>query len=150
MLTFRADPNVSEEAKQHAREVLKNEGVGTGDDSDDLHKTRVNAGYKAALHSTWILLSVSLLIAVLNLSAPQTRMCPRRPRSTLARFSRAKASSKQPPALPSVLHPCAVRLPERNGTHGLLLSCWILYDYVYLAQPPNSVRVCAIMESRSC
>ncbi len=58
MLTFRADPNVSEEAKQHAREVLKNEGVATGDDgddSDDLHQTRVNAGYKAALHSTCLL-----------------------------------------------------------------------------------------------
>jgi hypothetical protein len=51
------DPNVSEEAKEHAREVLREHGasetrqVSEPVDPEELHDVRVNAGYKAALHS---------------------------------------------------------------------------------------------------
>ncbi|WRT67671.1 uncharacterized protein IL334_004643 [Kwoniella shivajii] len=40
------NPNVSEEAKQHAKEVL-----GQTEDKDDEHEHRVLGGYKAALHN---------------------------------------------------------------------------------------------------
>ncbi|KAH9929316.1 Conidiation protein 6-domain-containing protein [Amylocystis lapponica] len=51
--TLRND-HTSEEAKQHAREVLDASGysVERGEDvSEDEHETRVLAGYKAALHN---------------------------------------------------------------------------------------------------
>jgi hypothetical protein len=61
-----ADPNVSEEAKEHAREVLGERGVDeepqqtTGSTNpEDLHETRVNAGYKATLKSTRLLSAAS-------------------------------------------------------------------------------------------
>ena len=44
------DPNTSAEAKEHAREVLEGQGLDTG---EDLHQTRVNAGYKATLKSMY-------------------------------------------------------------------------------------------------
>lgn len=64
------DPNTSEKAKQHAREVLEAEGeeVDTHPDhsppasSQDQHTKRVLAGYKAALHSTLPIRSHSLYI----------------------------------------------------------------------------------------
>jgi hypothetical protein len=48
-----ADPNVSEEAKQHAREVLEAAGIHQRLEthSDEEHQNRVLAGYKAAIHS---------------------------------------------------------------------------------------------------
>lgn len=48
-----ADPHVSEEAKQHAREVLEAAGIQRKLDthSEEEHQHRVLAGYKAAIHS---------------------------------------------------------------------------------------------------
>ena len=48
-----ADPNTSSQAKRHAEEVLGS-GISTEPStggSDDLHQTRVNAGYNATIHS---------------------------------------------------------------------------------------------------
>lgn len=52
-MLIRADPNVSEEAKQHAREVLEAAGIQRKLDthSEEEHQHRVLAGYKAAIHS---------------------------------------------------------------------------------------------------
>lgn len=55
MTNSMADPRASDEAKEHAREILsadgyqfeRPEGV-----TEDEHQMRVNAGYKAALNST--------------------------------------------------------------------------------------------------
>lgn len=54
------DPNASEKAKEHAREILEAEGEQEGAhehspsaSSHDQHLKRVLAGYKAALHSTF-------------------------------------------------------------------------------------------------
>ncbi|KAG2153804.1 Conidiation protein 6-domain-containing protein [Suillus clintonianus] len=48
-----SNPNVSEEAKQHAREVLEAAGIQHKLDthSDEEHQHRVLAGYKAAIHN---------------------------------------------------------------------------------------------------
>lgn len=55
-----SDPNVSEKAKRHARDVLEAEGEEVGPRPEqsppssphDQHTKRVLAGYKAALRST--------------------------------------------------------------------------------------------------
>jgi hypothetical protein len=48
-----SDPRVSDEAKEHAREVLSGGQETTGaQPSEDPHETRVNAGYKSTLSST--------------------------------------------------------------------------------------------------
>jgi hypothetical protein len=49
-----SDPRVSDEAKEHAREVLSGgqESTTGAQPSEDLHETRVNAGYKSTLSST--------------------------------------------------------------------------------------------------
>ena len=65
------DPNTSEKAKQHAREVLEAEGeqVDTHPEHsppaspEDQHTKRVLAGYKAALHSTLLILPLSLFVS---------------------------------------------------------------------------------------
>ncbi|KAJ8590392.1 hypothetical protein M405DRAFT_164377 [Rhizopogon salebrosus TDB-379] len=48
-----SNPNVSDEAKQHAREVLEAAGIHQRLDthSDEEHQNRVLAGYKAAIHN---------------------------------------------------------------------------------------------------
>ncbi|KAG0708339.1 Conidiation protein 6-domain-containing protein [Suillus ampliporus] len=48
-----SNPNVSEEAKQHAREVLEAAGIHQQLEthSDEEHHIRVLAGYKAAIHN---------------------------------------------------------------------------------------------------
>ena len=46
----RVDPNASAEAKQHARAVLEGHTHSVDADAEE-HQKRVNAGYKAALHS---------------------------------------------------------------------------------------------------
>lgn len=61
------DPNVSDEAKQHARDVLETEGDkaeaqtkhSPSASHHDEHTRRVLAGYKAALHSKFL---VSLIV----------------------------------------------------------------------------------------
>jgi hypothetical protein len=61
--TPHSDPNVSKEAKEHSRQVVE-EMEGSADveevrqgynDENDKHETRVNAGYKATLKSTFLL-----------------------------------------------------------------------------------------------
>ena len=54
MRCTRVDPNASAEAKQRAREVLQSEGLVSGGKDGEDHQTRVIAGYKAALHSTYL------------------------------------------------------------------------------------------------
>jgi hypothetical protein len=53
ILLICVDPHVSEEAKQHAREVLEAAGIQHKLDthSEEEHQHRVLAGYKAAIHS---------------------------------------------------------------------------------------------------
>ncbi|KAH8107832.1 hypothetical protein BXZ70DRAFT_912866 [Cristinia sonorae] len=49
-----SNPNTSEQAKAHAREILEAAGYTferSSDVSEDEHQTRVLAGYKAALHN---------------------------------------------------------------------------------------------------
>lgn len=49
------DPYTSAEAKAHAEEVLQAAGIHERHPghTDEEHQTRVLAGYKASLHSTW-------------------------------------------------------------------------------------------------
>jgi hypothetical protein len=65
MAPKKTDPSVSDAAKEHSREVIAEMGGSTGTDehvtkdgrnADELHQTRVEAGYKAALSSTCYLL----------------------------------------------------------------------------------------------
>ena len=61
---FLLDPNVSEKAKRHARDVLEAEGEAVGPRPEqsppssphDPHTKRVLAGYKASLRSTLLVL----------------------------------------------------------------------------------------------
>ncbi|KAF9222659.1 hypothetical protein BS17DRAFT_175596 [Gyrodon lividus] len=48
-----SNPHTSEQAKQHAEEVLQAAGIHSRhpDHSDEEHRTRVLAGYKAAIHN---------------------------------------------------------------------------------------------------
>ena len=53
-MRFMTDPNTSEEAKRHAREILAADGYSVDAPegvSESEHQMRVNAGYKAALNS---------------------------------------------------------------------------------------------------
>ena len=89
------DPNTSDEAKEHAREVLKAEGEEIPQpghpppaSTQDPHTKRVLAGYKAAIHST----SKGLLPPTTRHAQPfpgyltpihwQIRMCPSKPSRT--------------------------------------------------------------------
>lgn len=67
LIPLTPDPNTSEQAKQHAREVLEAAGVSVDEleiekttqgqastsAGDDQHTSRVLAGYKATLHSAF-------------------------------------------------------------------------------------------------
>lgn len=60
------DPNTSSQAKRHAEDVLD---VGSGtttetisEGSDDLHQTRVNAGYKSTLKSEFVVVLCDALL----------------------------------------------------------------------------------------
>ena len=100
VLTRRAhvDPNASAEAKQHAREVLQSEGLVSGGNDGEDHQTCVIAGYKAALHSTYLCSPIPESLDMILIACPciqQTRACLMKPRSTLAHTSRSTASPRK-------------------------------------------------------
>jgi len=89
------DPNTSEKAKEHAREVLEAESEQEAThversphaSAQEQHTKRVIAGYKAAIHSTslgFFPLYHPLRVACYEMSDPpllQILRCPRRPRN---------------------------------------------------------------------
>lgn len=57
-LTYLLDPNVSEEAKEHSAKIVEEMG-GSTENAGNPDPVRVEAGYKAALKSVFIFLSLN-------------------------------------------------------------------------------------------
>jgi hypothetical protein len=91
-----SNPNTSETAKDHAREVLDAAGVpdytGSTEAEFSEHDTRVLAGYKAALNSECRLLGVLRLLLTMK---PQTLVYRPKPNFMLPSTSRSEVQCKK-------------------------------------------------------
>jgi hypothetical protein len=115
----RADPNTSEEAKAHAREILEAHDYSyerPADVTEDEHDRRVLGGYKAALNSAFF--SPDRVQCVGLIVSSQTRACPRPRRSTRARCSSSTARLSERAIAIGIMKPnCSISLMKRAYIH---------------------------------